>query len=202
MQHAHIAPIDLAQAAIGPGMAIVPRFSAVRDMQGKAITVREALALIHHALDDILTAQKSAFDAETRRAPAWFEQRGFAAGDFSVADILSKAHATHVDSLIAPGMIEAERGNVRLLRPEERRSEDREASNERDTHIARRTTNPWIAVHLLHAACGSRRTRRTLPRRAPCASRTGIVASFHGEPCGMIPAGTQQGGLHWIRMML
>ncbi|MCS6937884.1 MAG: hypothetical protein NZM94_01355, partial [Roseiflexus sp.] len=166
LQQANIAPVDLAQAAIGPGMAIFTRYSAVRDAQGKAMTVREALALINQALDEILTAQEGDFDAETRWALAWFEQHGFAEGEFGVAETLSKARATSIDRMVALGMVEAKRGKVRLLRPEELRSEARgergarrEERGERGerseqhtllpSHSSLLTPNPWLAVHLL-----------------------------------------------------
>ena len=80
MQQGNIAPVDLAQAAIGPGMAIFTRYARVLDASGAAVSVREALALINETLDEVLAEQEGDFDADTRWALAWFEavrlQRG------------------------------------------------------------------------------------------------------------------------------
>jgi len=78
LQAGNIAPVDLAQAAIGPGMAVYTRYAKVLDAEGKALTVREALALINQTLDEALAEQEGDFDADTRWALAWFEQSGLA----------------------------------------------------------------------------------------------------------------------------
>ncbi|MFN8669440.1 MAG: hypothetical protein U0164_19795 [Gemmatimonadaceae bacterium] len=80
LQRGNIAPVDLAQAAIGPGMAIYTRYAQVLDAQGKPLIVREALALINQVLDETLAEQEGDFDADTRFAVTWFEQHGFAEG--------------------------------------------------------------------------------------------------------------------------
>ena len=81
MQQGNIAPVDLAQAAIGPGMAIFTRYARVLDASGKAVSVREALALINETLGrSALAEQEGDFDADTRWALAWFEQSGFRRG--------------------------------------------------------------------------------------------------------------------------
>ena len=77
MQLGNIAPVDLAQAAIGPGMGVYTRYARVLDASGEAVTVREALALINQTLDEVLAEQEGDFDADTRWALAWFEQSGF-----------------------------------------------------------------------------------------------------------------------------
>ncbi len=119
LQKANIAPVDLAQAAIGPGMAVFTRYAKVLDAQGNAMTVREALALINQVLDEALAEQEGDFDADSRWALAWFAQHGFAAGAFGVAETLSKAKNTSVAGMVEAGIVEAARGTVRLLRPEE-----------------------------------------------------------------------------------
>jgi putative DNA methylase len=81
LQHGNIAPVDLAQAAIGPGMAVYTRYARVLDAEGKALRVREALALINQTLDEVLAEQEGDFDADSRWALAWFEQSGFAEGE-------------------------------------------------------------------------------------------------------------------------
>jgi len=141
LQHANIAPVDLAQAAIGPGMAIYTRYARVVDAQGNPVRVREALALINQVLDEALSEQEGDFDADTRWALAWFEQHGFAEGDFGVAETLSKAKNTSIEGLAGAGILEAKRGRVRLLTPAELSAAWDPAGDSRVTH--------WEAVHHL-----------------------------------------------------
>ncbi len=117
MQSGHIAPVDLAQAAIGPGMAIFTRYARVLHISGETVSVREALDLINQTLDETLSAQEGDFDTDTRWALAWFDQVGFAEGEFGVAETLSKAKNTSIDGLVAAGILQAGAGKARLLRP-------------------------------------------------------------------------------------
>jgi putative DNA methylase len=119
LQHGNIAPVDLAQAAIGPGMAIYTRYAKVLDAEGKPLTVRDALALINQTLDEALAEQEGDFDADSRWALAWFDLHGFDEGEYGVAETLSKAKVTSVAGLVAAGIVEAKRGKVRLLKSEE-----------------------------------------------------------------------------------
>ena len=119
MQKGSIAPVDLAQAAIGPGMAIFSRYSKVVEADGKPMSVRTALALINEALDDYLTADEGEYDADTRWALAWFEQFGLEAAAFGEAETLSKAKNISVEGLVEAGILEAKGGKVRLLKREE-----------------------------------------------------------------------------------
>jgi len=119
LQHGNIAPVDLAQAAIGPGMAVYTRYTKVLDAQGKPLTVREALSLINQTLDEALAAQEGDFDADSRWALAWFEHAGFAEGEYGVAETLSTAKNTSVAGLAEVGIVKSSRGKVRLLRPDE-----------------------------------------------------------------------------------
>jgi putative DNA methylase len=119
LQHGNIAPVDLAQAAIGPGMAVYTRYAQVLDAQGRPVGVREALALINQTLDEVLSEQEGDLDAETRWALAWFEQHGFAEGEFGDAETLSKAKNTSIEGLVEAGILASKRGKVRLLRPGE-----------------------------------------------------------------------------------
>ena len=119
MQAGSIAPVDLAQAAIGPGMAIYSRFARVLDVSGRALTVRAALALINQTLDEMLAEQEGDFDADTRFAVAWFEQAGFEADEFGVAETLITAKNTSDAGLIEAGIVESGSGKMRLLRPHE-----------------------------------------------------------------------------------
>jgi putative DNA methylase len=121
LQRGNIAPVDLAQAAIGPGMAVYTRYEKVLDAEGKPLSVREALALINQTLDEALAEQEGDFDADTRWALAWFEQSGFDEGEFGVAEVLSKAKVTSVAGMVEAGILASNRGKVRLLRPDELR---------------------------------------------------------------------------------
>ena len=119
MQAGSIAPVDLAQAAIGPGMAVFSRYARVLDVSGRPLSVRDALSLINQTLEEELAEQEGNFDADTRWAVVWFEQAGFNQGEFGVAETLSKAKNTSVDGMIEAGILKAGAGKVRLLRPAE-----------------------------------------------------------------------------------
>lgn len=119
LQRGNIAPVDLAQAAIGPGMAVYTRYAKVLDAEGNPLGVREALTLINQVLDEALAEQEGDFDADSRWALTWFEQLGFVEGEYGVAEQLSKSKNTSVAGMVEAGIIESKRGKVRLLRPEE-----------------------------------------------------------------------------------
>lgn len=133
LQQGNIAPVDFAQAAIGPGMAVFSRFSRVLESSGQSMTVRTALALINQILGEVLTEQEDEFDADTRWALSWFEQKGFAEGDFGDANTLATAKNTAVNGLEAAGIHHSGRGQVRLLRPEELDKEWNPATDDRLT---------------------------------------------------------------------
>jgi len=141
LQRGNIAPVDLAQAAIGPGMAVFTRFSEVLDAEGRQLSVREALALINQVLDETLAEQEGDFDADTRWALTWFEQSGFIEGDYGIAEQLSKSKNTSVAGLVEAGVLESKRGKVRLLRPEELPTDWDPATDKRLT--------TWEMVHHL-----------------------------------------------------
>ena len=119
LQRSNIAPVDLAQAAIGPGMAVYTRYAKVLDAVGNALSVREALVLINQTLDEVLVEQEGDFDADSRWALAWFEQSGFDEGEYGIAEMLSKAKNTSVAGMVEAGILAAKAGKVRLLLPEE-----------------------------------------------------------------------------------
>jgi putative DNA methylase len=119
LQAGNIAPVDLAQAAIGPGMAVFTRYSKVIDAEGSPISVREALALINQTLDESLAEQEGDFDMDSRWALAWFEQYGFQEGEYGVAAVLANAKNTAVQGLEDAGILVQGRGKVRLLKPDE-----------------------------------------------------------------------------------
>jgi putative DNA methylase len=108
--HSPVAPVDLSQAIIGPGMAIFSRYEAVLEADGTPMSVKTALQLINRFLaeDD--------FDADTQFCLHWFEQHGWDAGKFGEADTLARAKGTSVDGVKHAGVVEAGGGSVRLLR--------------------------------------------------------------------------------------
>lgn len=141
LQKGNIAPVDLAQAAIGPGMAIYTRYSSVVDAEGKVVPIREALTLINHVLDETLAEQEGDFDADSRFALAWFEQYGFTEGEFGVSDVLARAKNTSVDGLQEAGILDSKRGKVRLLNPGELSADWDPSHDARLSH--------WETVHQL-----------------------------------------------------
>ena len=141
LQKAGIAPVDLAQAAIGPGMAVFTRYSGVFDQDGEKITVGQALALINDLLDRTLAEQEGDFDPDTRWALAWFTEHHFDEGEYGIAETLSKAKNTSVAGLVEAGILRSRGGRVRLLRPEE-------LPEDWDPRKDRRLTD-WEIVHHL-----------------------------------------------------
>src|SRR5262249_33613161 len=115
LQHGNIAPVDLAQAAIGPGMAVFSRYSKVLESDGSPMRVRSALALINQALDEILAEQEGDFDSDTRFAVTWFEQRGSGEGPYGEAEVLAKAKDTSIGGMVEAGVLHSRAGRVRLL---------------------------------------------------------------------------------------
>jgi putative DNA methylase len=112
---AAVAPVDLAQASIGPGMAVFSRYRVVLEADGSAMTVQNALMHINKAIDEYFAHAEGDLDADTRFCIGWFEQYGFEPGEFGKADVLSRAKGTSVDGLKLAGVIEAGKGKVRLL---------------------------------------------------------------------------------------
>lgn len=119
LQAGNIAPVDLAQAAIGPGMAIFTRYSKVIGSDGAAITVKESLRLINEVLDEQLAEQEGNWDADTRWAVVWFDQYGFSSGEFGQADLLAHAKNTAVQGVVAAGIASSLGGKVRIFKPDE-----------------------------------------------------------------------------------
>lgn len=119
MQKSNIAPVDLAQAAIGPGMAVFSRYVRVLETDGSPMTVRAALTEINKSLDEVLAEQEGEFDADTRWALAWFDQNGFNEGPYGVAETLCTAKNTSVAGMAEANILAAKGGKVRLLKKEE-----------------------------------------------------------------------------------
>jgi putative DNA methylase len=105
-----VAPVDLSQAIIGPGMAIFSQYAAVLEADGTPMRVKTALQLINHFLSE------DDFDHDTQFCLRWFEQQGWATGGFGQADVLARAKGTSVDALKAAGVVASGKGDLRLLR--------------------------------------------------------------------------------------
>lgn len=114
-----IAPVDLAQAAIGPGISVFSRYSRVTEADGSTMSVKEALQLINATLDEVLGEQESDFDADTRFAVKWYRQYGWQAESSGIADQLARSSDTSIGGLERGGIFEAKGGRARLLAPSE-----------------------------------------------------------------------------------
>jgi putative DNA methylase len=118
LQQGLIAPVDLPQAVIGPGMAVFSRYSLVLEPDGSAMTVRAALSRINEILDEVLSEQEGDFDAATRFAIAWYRQHGYSPGLFGDANSLANARNTAVATLERAGILTSRGGKVQLLVPD------------------------------------------------------------------------------------
>jgi putative DNA methylase len=141
LQQGQIAPVDLPQAAIGPGMAIFSRYSAVLEPDGKRLTVRSALARINETLDQVLNEQEGDFDATSRFAIAWYRQHGYGVGKFGDADSLARARNTSVEVMDRDGVLTSRAGKVQLIKPESLSWDYRVAT---DLHMSN-----WEVLHHL-----------------------------------------------------
>ena len=113
-----IAPVDLAQAAIGPGMAVFSRYASVLEANGEPMSVHAALTLINKQIDEVLDPDAVGdLDADTKFCAAWFKQYGWSAGAFGDANTWAQAKATSVDGVASAGVIDSRGGKVRLLKP-------------------------------------------------------------------------------------
>ena len=110
-----IAPVDLAQAAIGPGMEIFSKYKAVLNAEGSPMTVHEAMIEINKQITDYLNPDGSGFDAATLFCNDWFQQYGWNEGPFGTADTLARAKGTSVAHVKDAGVISAEGGKVQIL---------------------------------------------------------------------------------------
>ena len=147
LQAGNIAPVDLAQAAIGPGMGVFTKFSKVLDADGNELSVRTALALINQTMDEVLVEQEGDFDSDSKWALTWFDQFGFESGDYGVAEQLSKSKVTSVVGLVEGGIISSKSGKVRLFKPIE-------LKENWDPTLDKRIT-AWEVVHQLIRALES-----------------------------------------------
>lgn len=110
-----IAPVDLAQAAIGPGIAVFSRYARVRSASGKDIGAREALELINRTLDEVIGEQESDFDPDTRFAVRWYREYGWRSEHSGIADQLARTTQTSIAELERGGIFTTAGGKGRLL---------------------------------------------------------------------------------------
>ncbi|ULE32281.1 DUF1156 domain-containing protein [Mycobacterium sp. IDR2000157661] len=141
LQHGAIAPVDLPQAAIGPGMAVFSRYSAVIEPDGSKMSVRSALARINETLDHVLNEQEGDFDSTSRFAIAWYRQHGYGTGTFGSANILANARNTTVDSMDRGGVLTSRANKVRLFKPSDLSTDYNILA---DLHVSN-----WEALHHL-----------------------------------------------------
>lgn len=139
LQQGRIAPVDLPQAAIGPGMAVFSRYSSVIEADGSKMSVRSALARINEILDQVLNEQEGDFDPTTRFAISWYRQHGYDRGKFGDANNLANARNTSVDAMAGSGILTSGGGKVALIAPS-KQEPDYDPAN--DDHIS-----AWEALH-------------------------------------------------------
>lgn len=132
LQAANIAPADMPQSAIGPGMGVFSRYKAVLESDDSPMSVKTALQLINRELDEYLGGIQGEFDADTRFAITWFEQHGTGKGEYGVAENLARARGISVDSVKHAGIVESAAGKVRILARDEL---DEDWDPEDDRHL-------------------------------------------------------------------
>jgi putative DNA methylase len=138
-----IAPVDLAQAAIGPGMAVFSKYSGVLEADGSKMSVHTALTLINKQVDEVLGGEN--FDADTNFCLGWFTELGWSAGDYGKADVLARAKATSVKGLEDAGVAQSKSGKVKLLKPADYPADYPADWDPRDDN----RTPVWEALHQL-----------------------------------------------------
>lgn len=144
LEQGKVAPVDLRQAAIGPGMAVFSRYSRVNEPDGSRMRVRAALSLINRVLDDSLSQFEGNVSADTRFCAEWFKQFGFDEGPFGTAETLSKGIDTSISGLERSGVLKSRAGKVKLLHVTELPDEYDPATDDR--------TSEWeICLHLAKA---------------------------------------------------
>ncbi|MFO7663328.1 MAG: hypothetical protein R6X18_12155, partial [Chloroflexota bacterium] len=144
LQQSYIAPVDLAQAVIGPGMAVYSRYSKVIEADGSRMSVRMALQIINQELDLYFTGQEGDLDADTRFCLTWFEQHAMETGPSGEAEVLATSMLISVPGLVEAGVLHSKAGKVRLIKREEYKDDWDPATDKRLTvwectqHLVRR----------------------------------------------------------------
>ena len=119
METGSISPVDMAQSAIGPGIAVFSRYNAVMEPDGTPITIRAALQQINKELDDYFSGQDSYMDGDSRFCATLFLQNGFEPIKYGEAEVLAKAKSASIERLRALKVLYAEKGEVRLFTRDE-----------------------------------------------------------------------------------
>ena len=146
-----MAPVDLPQSAIGPGIGLFSKYSGVVENDGKKMTVRSALQVINEILDEVLSEQEGDYDADTRFALAWFDNCGFGTEVYGHADSLARARNTSVDHLHRAGILHSGQGKVHLYSPKELHDVDT-ARGENYNPAEDDETSAWeTVIHLAKA---------------------------------------------------
>lgn len=160
LEQGKIAPVDLRQAAIGPGMAVFSRYARVNEPDGSPMRVRAALSLINQVLDEKLSQLEGNVSADTRWCVEWFKQYGFDQGPFGSAETLSKGIDTSVEGLERAGVLVSRAGKVKLRSvpdiPDfyDPREDERTSEWEICLHLAKQlSVNGADAAAALMAAC-------------------------------------------------
>jgi len=139
LQQGGIAPVDLPQSAIGPGMAVFSRYAKVIESDGSEMSVRSALARINEVLDELLTEQEGDFDPTTRFALAWYRGHGYEPAPYGEAEDLARARGTAVVAMERAGILTARGGRVKLYRPAD--------LPETYDVLTDQSTSAWEALH-------------------------------------------------------
>ncbi|MFK8021900.1 MAG: DUF1156 domain-containing protein [Pseudomonadales bacterium] len=116
LQASSIAPADMPQSAIGPGMGVFSRHRGVLEADDSLMSVKTALQLINRELDEFLNDVQGEFDAETRFAVTWFEQNGYVKGEYGIANSIAQARGISVESVKHAGIVDSAAGSVRVLK--------------------------------------------------------------------------------------
>lgn len=115
LRSSNIAPVDLAQSAIGPGIGVYSRYSQVLEADGSPMTVRAALQLINQEVDAYFSDQDGELDRESRFCVDLYTQKAFDTIKFGEADVLARAKNVSIEGLAAQGLLASVKGNVHLL---------------------------------------------------------------------------------------
>ena len=119
LQSGSVAPVDMAQAAIGPGMSVFSRYSRVLESDGRRMSVHTALGIINDELDSMMGESGEGLDGETRFCVTWYEQHGFSEGVFGDADTLARARGASLSALVHAGVLRSSAGKTALVVPSE-----------------------------------------------------------------------------------
>jgi putative DNA methylase len=141
LQLGNVAPVDLAQAAIGPGMAVFSRFARVVEGDGTPMRVRSALSLINQVLDGVMAEQEADFDRDSRWAIAWADEFGLDEGSAGTAETLCSAKGTSIAGLVSAGILHQDGNRCWLRGPDEL---DQDWDPEADDRLT-----VWEVVHHL-----------------------------------------------------